>query len=168
MWISRFKRYSLNSFSLKLKFWIDICYVTVLLHVCVVMPIKCLYDFFFLYIILLRTSQTMCGLMGSLPSWNTLVLIEYYKHQLTYVNKDSLFYNCYNVIVLMLLSVMRAPLDLLDFNALKRPSQIGSIFSGALSILHSWTPFKIKKIYLLLKMPSYSPEELTNSLIQTA
>ena len=60
--------------------------------------------------------------------------------------KDSLFNNYHNVFELMLLNILRAPLDLLDSNALNLLSKLGSIFSGALSILHFWTSFKLQNL----------------------
>ena len=52
----------LESLPIEIKFWIVICYVMFLLHVCVVMHVKYLYYFIF-YIIPLRTSHIVCGLM---------------------------------------------------------------------------------------------------------
>ena len=70
MWISRFNRYFLKPFTLKLNFRIDLCYVMVLLHICVVMPYKVLIWLFFLInIIPLCSSHTTCKLMLISPIW---------------------------------------------------------------------------------------------------
>ena len=96
--------------------------------------------------------------------WNTLVLSKYYKHQLTYANKDSHFYNCRNVIMLMLLSVLGPLLYLLDSSVLNSLQSLDQSTLVRYQLCTVELPTKYK-VYLFSTMPTSYLEELTNSLV---
>ena len=103
----------LKSMSLKLKFWINICYMTFLLHVSVVMPHKGFIWFFFLYFIRLHSPHN--GLVGlsainnnqprirwsSLWHWRNFgfitILVCHFHHELLQVLVDKALYRTGNL-----------------------------------------------------------------------
>ena len=93
-------------------------------------------------------------LLGAIPrEWNTLDQIKKYKHNLTYTKKDIFFTLATIMFVVMLLTVLRASVVLLDSLTLELPSELQSNLSGSymFDMLSSSSQRTINKRFFLLK-----------------